>query len=558
MTALLTGDTKLLYEDAVLYANMAESGILHVVAVSGMNVAFLVGFIQLIVRRKKLASLIAIPIVWLFVPFAGATPSVVRAAFMITTVLIAPLIRRENDGLTSLTAILALLLLINPAACASVSLQLSFAAMLGMILITPKIYKPLYLKARSAFGGRDRLKGLHNILIFKLATGACAALAATLGALVFTTPVAALYFGYVSLIGILVNVLIFWAVSAAFLMGYISCAFGFVWLPAGALLGTLTSLLARYIIALVGFAASVPYAAVYTGENFFGWWLALVYIIIITCYVFRRKEGFRPAIPICLSVISLCCVILVSQYCIEGDDGSVTVVDVGQGQSLVFTDGDATAVIDCGGKGKNTNAGDTVAGLLLGSGRKTVDVLLLTHFDDDHVNGVMRLMSRVNVKRLVIPDGSYDKTLHGKIIDLAEKLGTEVYLIEHDAAVDTAGLEINVYPTFSQNEPSLIFLASIGDFDTLVSGDAGISEEEEFLAAHILPDTELFIAGHHGSKTSSSAELLDAIKAEYAAISCGYNTYGHPTKEALLRFEEAGMKIFRTDEEGNITFKIAG
>lgn len=100
MTALLTGDTKLLYEDMVLYANMAESGILYVVAVSGMNVAFLVGFIQLIVRRKKLASLVGIPIVWLFVPFAGATPSVVRAAFMITTVLLAPLIRRENDGLT--------------------------------------------------------------------------------------------------------------------------------------------------------------------------------------------------------------------------------------------------------------------------------------------------------------------------------------------------------------------------------------------------------------------------------------------------------------------------
>ncbi len=558
MTALLTGDTNLLYDDTVLYANMAESGILHVVAVSGMNVAFLVGFISLIVRRKKLASLVAIPIVWLFVPFAGATPSVVRAAFMITTVLIAPLIRRENDGLTSLMAILALLLLINPAACESVSLQLSFAAMLGMILVTPKIYKPLYLKVRGAIGGKDKLKGLHNNLPFKLVTGACAALAATLGALVFTTPIAALYFGYVSLIGILVNVFIFWAISAAFILGYISCILGFIWLPVGALAGTLTSLLARYIITLVKAAASVPYAAVYTRGNFFGWWLVLVYIIFLICYIFRRKEGFRPAIPVCLAVISLCCVVLVSQYCIKDDNGTVTVVDVGQGQSLVFTDGDAAAVIDCGGKGKNTNAGDTVAGLLLGSGRKTVDVLLLTHFDDDHVNGVMRLMSRVNVKKLVIPDGSFDKAQHGKIISLAEKLGTEVYIIEHDSAVDADGLKINVYPTFSQNEPSLILLASIGDFDTLVSGDTGFSEEEEFVAAHKLPDAELFIAGHHGSKTSSSAELLDALHAEYAAVSCGYNTYGHPTKEALSRFEAAGMQIFRTDEEGSITFKIAG
>ena len=181
------------------------------------------------------------------------------------------------------------------------------------------------------------------------------------------------------------------------------------------------------------------------------------------------------------------------------------VVDVGQGQSLIFTDGDATAVIDCGGKGKNTNAGDTVAGLLLGSGRKTVDVLLLTHFDDDHVNGVMRLMSRVNVNKLVIPDGSFEKTQHDKIVSLAEKLGTKVYIIEQDTALDDGEIKIEAYPTFSQNELSLILLASIDDFDTLISGDAGVKEEEKFIAAHKLPDTELFIAGHHGSKTSSSA-----------------------------------------------------
>ena len=80
-----------------------------------------------------------------------------------------------------------------------------------------------------------------------------------------------------------------------------------------------------------------------------------------------------------------------------------------------------------------------------------------------------------------------------------------VYIIEQDTALDDGEIKIEAYPTFSQNELSLIFLASIDDFDTLISGDAGVKEEEEFIAAHKLPDTELFIAGHHGSKTSSSA-----------------------------------------------------
>lgn len=558
MIALLTGDSTQLYKDTALYAAMAEGGILHVVAVSGMNVVFLVGFIQLVIRRKKLASLVAILIVWIFVPFAGASPSVVRAAFMISMVLAAPMFRRENDSVTSLTAVLALLLLINPAACASVSLQLSFAAMLGMILVTPKIYKPMYQKVNSKLKSKDKNISFANKAVKNIVLGIYASFAATIGALVFTTPIAVWYFGYVSLIGILVNVLIFWAVSVCFILGYISCVLGFIWIPLGTTLGALTSLLVRYIIGVVKLAAAVPYGAIYTKDSLFGYWLVLVYIIFFICYAFRRKEGFRPVIPVCLAIISLCCVILVTGFRAENDTGSFIAVDVGQGQSLILTSGDSTAVIDCGGKGKNVNAGDKVAGLLLGGGRQKVDILLLTHFDDDHVNGVTRLMSRVDVKKLVIPDGSYDKAEREEILSLAQKLGAEVCIITQDTTIEADGLKIKVYSTFSQEEPSLIYLGCIGDFEALISGDAGISEEQEFVAAHDLPDVELFVAGHHGSKTSSSQELLEALNAEFTVVSCGYNSYGHPTKEALERIIEAGMETFRTDQLGDITFKIAG
>lgn len=559
MSALLTGDTKQLYEDTALNAAMAEAGVLHVVAVSGMNVAFLVGFILLVIRRKRLATLVALPLIWIFVPFAGATPSVIRAAFMQSTVLFAPLFRRENDGMTSLTAVLAILLLINPAACASVSLQLSFAAMLGMILVTPKIYKPLYLRVNSTFDGKKKGLTAPQKAVRYILTGVCAAFAATIGALVSTTPIAVFYFGYVSLIGILVNVLIFWTISVCFILGYISCIVGALWLPLGTALGALTSLLARYMIAVVKTAAAVPYGAIYTKGNLFGYWLVLVYIIFILSYIFRRKkEGFRPVIPVCLAAISLCCVILMTGFRADTETGSFTAVDVGQGQSLILTYGEATAVIDCGGKGKNVNAGDKVAGLLLGSGRQTVDVLLLTHFDDDHVNGVTRLMSRVTVKRLVIPDGSYDKPDREEILNLDEELGVQVYIIQQNADIEADELEIKAYTTFSQEEPSLIFLGCFGDFEAFVSGDAGISEEQEFIAAHELRDAELFMAGHHGSKTSNSEELLNVLNAEYAVVSCGYNSYGHPTEEALARFEQAGMEIFRTDKMGDITFSIGG
>lgn len=553
ITALLTGDKTSLYEDTSLYASMSEAGILHVVAVSGMHVAFLVGFIMMIVRRKRFASLIAIPIIWLFVPVAGASPSVIRAAFMQSTVLVAPVFHRENDGITSLTAVLAVLLLINPNACASISLQLSFTAMLGIILVTPKIYKSLLLKVHPKSN-----ESIWRRAKIKLLMGSCAVFSASIGAMVFTTPIAALYFGYVSIIGILVNILVLWAVSAGFILGYVSCFLGLVWLPLGTALGALTSIPLRYIIFVVKLSASVPYAAVYTDGNFFGSWLVLVYIIFIICYVFKRKEGFRPVIPVCLAVFSLCCIILAAELRADNDTGTLTAVDVGQGQSIILTSGGATAVIDCGGKGENENAGDMVAGLLLGNGRQTVDILALTHFDEDHINGVSRLMSRVSVKRLVIPDGSYDKAGRDEILNIAREMDTQVYIIQDDAMIKAGDLEIYVYPTISPQEQSLMFLGCIGDFEAFISGDAYSSEEQRFLMTHTLPDTELFVAGHHGSKYSSCEELLTALNAEYVVVSCGYNTYGHPTKEALERFAAADMEIFRTDQSGNITVSIGG
>ncbi|MDR1131545.1 MAG: ComEC/Rec2 family competence protein, partial [Oscillospiraceae bacterium] len=556
MTALLTGDTKLLYEDPALYAAMSEAGVLHVVAVSGMNVAFLVGFISLIVRKKRLVSLVGLPVVWLFVPFAGAIPSVVRAAFMVSTVLMAPLFKRENDGLTALAAILAVLLLLNPASCASVNLQLSFAAMLGMIFVTPRIYQPLSAGLRSALPAVKGAQSLARRALKALPEGICASFAATVGAIIFTVPITVLYFGYVSLIGILVNILIFWAVSACFIGGFVSCFAGFVWLPLGRICGVLTSVLLRYMMTAVKLASAVPYAAVYTQGNLFAWWLALVYIVFLLCCLFPRREGFRPVLPVCLSVIALCCVILTLEAPVEAGTGSISAVDIGQGQSLVIMAGDTTAVIDCGGKGKNTNAGETVAGFLLGRGRRSIGLLMLTHFDSDHVNGVTRLMSRVEVEKLVIPGGSLDKAWRDKILRLAEKLDTEVYIIQESAEIEAGDLSLAVSSTLGRGEPSLIFLASLGNFDALITGDADISEEAEYLAAHKLPDAELFVAGHHGSKYASSSELLRALRAEYALVSCGYNSYGHPTEEALSRFAEAGMTVYRTDLSGTVTFSI--
>lgn len=556
LVALLTGEVNLLYDDVELYTEMKATGIYHIVSVSGMHVAFLVGFLRLILRRRKTASLIGIPAVWLFAVIMGGGPSIIRAAFMQTAVLAAPLLKRESDGITSLTAILAILLAINPGAVASVSLQLSFSATLGMVLITPRANKyPAQTLAKRRKQRKKARGGRESIVIrigYKILYAVIASFAATIGALAFSTPVMAYYFGCVTTYSIIVNILVFWTVSACFVLGFISCFLGMLWLPPGIGAGAVTGLLAEYIIAVVRFFGGLPFARVYVNGGYFLFWLVFCYGAFIVWALLRRGKRFRPIIPSALVLSSLFLGVILLQLSAKSAPPRFTAVDVGQGQSIVVTSGTSALVIDCGGKGTPSNAGDTVAAYLLSRGIQSVEALCITHFDSDHVNGAIRLMANIEVKRLVIAAENEADTYRDEIIAFAEKKGVEVYIISESTKISFADIELLMYTPVSRAKPELIFLAAAGDYDILVTGDADEAAEKRFLLTQDVPDVDIFVAGHHGSKSSSSMELLEAIAPETGVISSGYNSYGHPTQEVLNRFAAMGMEILRTDELGNV------
>jgi competence protein ComEC len=232
-------------------------------------------------------------------------------------------------------------------------------------------------------------------------------------------------------------------------------------------------------------------------------------------------------------------------------------VDVGQGQSIVLTSGGAAAVIDCGGKGTSQNAGDAVSSYLLGQGITSIDALCVTHFDEDHINGVERLMTIMPVGRLIMARERESDTGREEILALAESEGIEVYIVERDTELFIGDIRLLIFEPVSRSEPELIYLASVEEYDILVSGDAGEEAERRLLLKAELPDVEVFVAGHHGSRTSSCMELLRAIKAETAIVSVGYNSYGHPTPETLERFALLGMEVLRTDDLGNVTLSFS-
>jgi competence protein ComEC len=548
MEALLTGDRSGLYSDRAVYNALGKAGILHTVAVSGMHLSFLWGLLCFVLFDKRRAAVLGIPVLWVFALMTGLTPSVVRAAFMLTLAALAPLLRREDDGLTSLSAILLILLAVNPVSIGSVSLQLSFAAMAGIILVTPRIYD---------WCGAKWKKPAKKKAVFR--SFMIASFSASVGAVIFTTPLGALNFGYVSLVSPLTNLLVLWALPICFIGGYAAVIAGMVFGPLGVGAAWLVSWFARYILAVAKALAAMPFSAVYTANNAVGWWLVFTYAVFAWAYLRRGQAPFRPVTPLSLSVAALAAVVIVTTLYYDAA-AAITAIDVGQGQSIAVFDGSDTVLIDCGGRGTWENAGDTAADYLLGCGRTHVNLLVLTHLHADHANGVTELLSRMDVSCLALPADTDDcDGLRGEIMAAAESRGVQVLLISEDTDVSVGGIALRLFAPLDagdENERGVIIIAGIGDYEMLVTGDVDAVVERKLIDSAALPDFELLIVGHHGSRYATSLDLLQAIRAETAIISVGYNSYGHPTDETLWRLAAWNMRVLRTDELGNVTIRI--
>ena len=539
LTAILTGDKSGLSEGAA--SDLSEAGLYHILAVSGMHCGFLLALVTALSgrHRRRLTAAIALPLLAFYALLTGCSPSVVRACVMLAFLLAAPLFRRDSDGPTALTTALFLILLQNPFAAASISLQLSFAAMAGLLWLTPKLNRLL-------LGKQKRGRAFQVVAV---------SFSATMGALVFTVPLSAYYFGILVLVSPLSNLLCLWAASAVFLLGLPTVLVSFLLPGLGRLLGLPLRGLVWYILQTAHLLTKVPYHAVYFSNPYLKYWLAFAYLLFLTAWLCRGAPGRKYALAAVLSALTLAATVRagVLRYT-SGDLGGV-MLDVGQGASTVLCSGDAFALLDCGSSNSWYSAGDIAADQLATMGCKKLDFLILTHYDSDHVNGVSGLLARMEVETLLLPDTWDDAGLREAVVSAAESAGTAVVYIREETALDLGESTLTIYPPLggnTDNENCLAVLASCGEADLLITGDMDSTAEARLLAAYDLPDLEVLAAGHHGSKTSTSQALLEALTPETVCISVGSNSYGHPADETLRRLVEAGCAIYRTDKQGSI------
>lgn len=550
MTALLTGERSA-FDDA-LYSSLSETGLTHVTAVSGMHCAFLFTLVGLLVRNKRRATLIGIPILIVFMLMVGGTPSVTRACFMLTMLSLAPLFNRENDKITTLGLALLVILLRNPYAAASISLQLSFAAVVGLLAFSNSMYQALakrfiYPMAHGPF------RSVCRLILATLAT--------TCAASVFTIPLAAYYFGCVSLIAPISNLLCLPAICFAFYAGVASLLLGIVAVPLASVVAIFATAALDYFMAMVHLLSQIPYNAVYTSNPYLAYWLVYFYTMIAAVWFAKDKRRRTAILTAALTLLTLALVIALPVISNGNGKLRAAVLDVGQGESVMLCSGNRTALVDCGSSNSWINAGTVAANELNTLGYPELDYLILTHYHNDHANGLPTLFSRMKIGCLVIPalHDAESIVLQQEVLALAEKYQTEVVLIEQDAELTLGHAALRIFSPLgagSTNEEGLSVLCSCAEFDMLITGDMDSETEQRLLTHAALPDTEVLVVGHHGSKYSTGAELLRTIMPEEAIIPVGENAYGHPTAEAMGRIEEYGARLYRTDCSGTVSITV--
>ena len=532
-------------------------GIVHLLAISGLHVGLLTGMIYFICIRvgitKEKTEILLMSFLPVYAVITGLAPPVVRAAAMLILLLGSRRFAIRMTLLDAVSAALMIMALFRPNIIYDTGFQLSFAVSFSLVISAPVILKTFtsFLKQTAAASFIAQLSSLPSILAS---------------------------FYEVSAISIFANLLFVplfsFVLLPLLLISYIILL----------LLGALPSLYLNFLENLVHYVnlltmklSEIPMSTIIIGklEPIF----LTVQIILIPLFFFKW-EGFilkklKP--PLWLFALPFLPLFMQILLPYMNPYGQIIFLDVGQGDSIFIRMpyNQGNYLIDTGGvlsfekenwqqRGNSYDPGkEIVVPFLKSEGISTLDKLILTHGDADHIGGAIALFEEIGVRQLIIPRVSDRSDLEQDIIGIASERGADIYLGGIGTGWKTAAGDFLILnpseSTGERNDQSIVLLAAVGGKKWLFTGDLG-NEGENSMARKIKDiDIDVLKVGHHGSKYSSSELFLERTNPDFAVISVGEkNRYGHPGKEVIERLEERGIQIFRTDEDGAVIYKFKG
>ena len=525
-----------------------NGGVAHVLAVSGLHTGIIYAALELIFHRFGLSgflSLIIGSITTIFYSFmAGLSPSVLRAAIMIMVFMLAKAVGRENDPLNSLCFSAVVLLFLNPLNLFSVSFQLSYAAVVGIILFFAHFRRileglPVYL--------RD---SLSVIISAQLVVG----------------PILAYYFFKISLIGFFTNLLVVPLVSLILISGLFS---GIIFIPLGSLFVKIPGFLLYIVEKIILISSELPFATIVVPAlppiSIILYFALLAIVFDFTPFSDEIKSLYKKACAVCLILLIFFPIILSS------GGFEVTFIDVGQGDAiLIQTEGRKAILIDGGGippyySGDFDTGDDIIQPFLYSKGIKKIDVVVFTHFDDDHARGLLSILRSMKVKNIIygVPE---DCNIYEEMVEIARQKQIKTIQVKRGEQFTFDNITFDVLnpvgdtqKNFSSNDNSVVLKMSYKGFDFLFTGDLEYEGERSLISSGIDIGAHVLKVGHHGSHTSTSREFLSKVRPLYSVISAGKdNNFGHPSPQVIELLKDNGATILRTDIHGAISFKISG
>lgn len=459
--------------------------------------------------------------------------------------ILALVFKRDYDPTTALAFASLLMLIVNPIVTVSVSFLLSVCCMAGIFLFSDKIKVWILHEKRL---GRFKGKSIRA----RLSRWFASSVSVTLGATIMTAPLSAYYFDAVSLVGILANLLTLWVITFLFYGIMLVCGLGMLWLSGGQFVAKAISWGIRYVLWTAKGLSQFPLAAVYTRSDYIVWWLVLCYLLVVGFTIFKIRQQILLG---CCIVISFCIALLLSWVTPLTGECQLMVLDVGQGQCILFQSEGKTYMVDCGGS-YDEDAADVAAETLLAQGISRLDGIILTHYDRDHAGGMEYLLTRISANQLYLPDVADTDGLRDGILSQTDG---QLISVSQDIMLSYGNTNITIFAPLTGktgNESSMCVLFQAENCDILITGDNNQEGELLLLKRTDLPKLEVLIVGHHGSKYSTCYELLKATQPETAIISVdAKNSYGHPSQEVLDRLTEYGCDIYRTDLDGTVIYK---
>ncbi|MFJ8262739.1 ComEC/Rec2 family competence protein [Rummeliibacillus sp. NPDC094406] len=241
----------------------------------------------------------------------------------------------------------------------------------------------------------------------------------------------------------------------------------------------------------------------------------------------------------------------------------VHVIDVGQGDSILIQTGNENVLIDGGNKGK----GDEVVAYLKKQKVKTLNAVVSTHPDADHVGGLAEVINSLNVKSVYAPKVTHTTQAYKNFLTAVKKEGLKIKVAKKGVEIPTKAKNITLkflapvkeYTKSDLNDWSGVLQLTHSKKKFLFTGDAETQAENDMLKAGVLSKVDVLKVSHHGAKEATGTSFLNKVKPTYAVISVSKtNGYGHPTAETLNRLKKAKTKVYRTDKNGNVIFTSTG